>query len=114
MKNKPIDSLDKFTLKETFYLISKCRVFISNDTGPMHIAAAQGCSTIGLFGPNTPVLWAPYGKGNTAIYKTGLEPAIQNDKGIFRECNREEYMGCITVDDVFEAVKQSLQKTDLV
>lgn len=108
MKQKPVNAVGIFTLKETFYLISKCAVYISNDTGPMHIAAAQGCRTIGLFGPNTPVLWGPYGKGNIAIYKTKLDPAIRNDKGIFREGNREGYMGGISVDHVFEAVKECL------
>jgi ADP-heptose:LPS heptosyltransferase len=106
MKQKPLNSVGMFTLKETFYLISGCNMFISNDSGAMHIAAAQGCRTIGLFGPNTPVLWGPYGIGNISIYKTSLTPAIRNDKGIFREGNREGYMGCISVDDVFEAVKE--------
>lgn len=110
MKEKPINASDKFSLEETFYLISKCDVFISNDTGPMHIAAAQGCKTIGLFGPNTPILWAPYGKGNISIYKTDKPVLIENDKGIFKEGKREEYMGPITVEDVFLAVKKLLNK----
>ena len=109
MRQKPLNSLGLFTLKETFYLISRCGIFISNDTGPMHVAAAQGCRTIGLFGPNTPVLWSPYGNGNISIYKTRLKPSIQNDKGIFREGDRDGYMGCISVDDVFEAVKKCLE-----
>ncbi len=104
MKNPVINAAGKLNLKETFYLISKCNIFISNDTGPMHVAAAQGCKTIGLFGPNTPVLWGPYGKDNISIYKTELEPAIQNDKGIFKEGNRKEYMGVIQVEDVMDAV----------
>jgi heptosyltransferase-2 len=74
----------------------------------MHIAAAQGCRTIGLFGPNTPVLWGPYGKNNTSIYKTKLPPSIQNDKGIFPDENREEFMGPIKVTEVYKAVKKLL------
>ena len=110
MKNKPINSVGKFKLTETFYLISRCNIFISNDTGPMHIAAAQGCKTIGLFGPNTPVLWGPYGKDNIGMYKTKLAPSIQNDKGIFPDTNRKEYMDSITVNDVFNAVKKLMKK----
>ena len=110
MKNKPVNVVGKFDLTETFYLISKCDIFISNDTGPMHIAAAQRCKTIGLFGPNTPVLWGPYGKDNVAIYKTKLTPSIQNDKGVFPDTNRKEYMGPITVNDVFDAVKKFILK----
>ena len=108
MKYQSVNTLGTFSLKETFYLISKCTVYVSNDTGPMHIAAAQGIRSIGLFGPNTPVLWGPYGNGNISIYKTKLNPAIQNDKGIFKEGNREEYMNPITVDCVFNAVKSCL------
>ncbi len=108
MKQKPINTVGMFNLKETFYLISKCNVYISNDTGPMHIAAAQGVKTIGLFGPNTPVLWGPYGEKNISIYKTKLEPAIQNDKGIFKNGNQDEYMGPISVDCVFDAVNNLL------
>ncbi len=110
MKEKPVNACGKFTLEETFYLISRCDVFISNDTGPMHIAAAQGCKTIGLFGPNTPILWAPYGKGNVSIYKTDKPVLIENDKGTFREGDRNEYMGPITIDDVFLTVKKLLDK----
>ncbi|MDD2387568.1 MAG: glycosyltransferase family 9 protein [Bacteroidales bacterium] len=106
MNEDAISTLGKLSLKEVFYFISKCDVFISNDTGLMHIAAAQGCKTIGLFGPNTPVLWAPYGKNNVSIYKTDLLPSIQNDKGVFEDRNREEYMGVISINDVFEKVKR--------
>ena len=109
MKEKSNVFEPKFKLQETFYLISKCSIFISNDTGPMHIAAAQGCKTIGLFGPNTPVLWGPYGKNNISIYKTKLSPCIENDKGIAPNINREEYMGPITVNDVYNAVIKLLK-----
>ncbi|MCM2326182.1 MAG: glycosyltransferase family 9 protein, partial [Candidatus Woesearchaeota archaeon] len=108
MKQKSINCVGRFSLEETFYLIKKCDVFISNDTGPMHIAAAQGTRTIGLFGPNTPVLWGPYGKNNISIYKTRLPPSIQNDKGTFKDVDREGYMGSISVDDVYEAAVKLL------
>jgi len=110
MNNKAIDASGIFNLYEVFYLISRCKIFISNDTGPMHIAAAQGCKTIGLFGPNTPTLWAPYGKDNISIRKTKLPPSIQNDKGIFPDKNREGFMAPINVEDVYNAVKKIISK----
>jgi heptosyltransferase-2 len=110
MEKKPLDAAGKFSLKEVFYLIKQCDIFISNDTGPMHIAAAQGCQTIGLFGPNTPVLWGPYGRDNISIYKTKLKPCIQNDKGIFPDVHREGYMGPITVDDVYGTIQLMRRK----
>ena len=65
---KVVDFTGKTNWKQTVALISACDLFIANDTGPMHVAAAQGVKTIGLFGPNVPSLWKPYGKNNVALY----------------------------------------------
>ncbi len=45
-------------------LIRRCDLFVSNDCGPMHIAAAVGTPTIGLFGPSSPRIWFPYSKAD--------------------------------------------------
>jgi len=115
-KNQAVNSAGELPLKQSFYLISKCKVFVSNDTGPMHIAAAQGCRTIGLFGPNTPVLWKPYGKKNIAIYKGNLvckySSCIINKKGYMPRCRFGENNKCmraIKVNDVLSSVKKILR-----
>jgi len=56
-------------LKELITLISGARFFISNDTGPMHIAAALGIPVFALFGPANPVRTGPYGTLHTVIHK---------------------------------------------
>ena len=43
-------------------LLAKAALFIGNDSGPGHIAAAVGTPTLTLFGPTDPRLWAPRGK----------------------------------------------------
>lgn len=50
-------------------LIRRCDLFVSNDCGPMHISAAVGTPTIGLFGPSSPRIWFPYSKteGHVAL-----------------------------------------------
>ena len=109
MKNKVINAAGKINLKQTFYLVSKCSLFISNDTGPMHIAAAMGVKTIGLFGPNLPVRWGPFGKGNVSIYKGDIckySPCINVHKGEVPECRFGEDNKCmkaIRVRDVLDA-----------
>lgn len=50
-------------------LLSRCRVFVGNDSGMAHLAAAVGCRTIALFGPSDPMVWAPRGKDVRIIYK---------------------------------------------
>ncbi|MFA6541368.1 MAG: glycosyltransferase family 9 protein [Bacteroidota bacterium] len=52
------------TLKQMAALIGKTSYFISNDAGPMHIAAAAGVPTLGIYGPTNPHLQGPYGKKN--------------------------------------------------
>ncbi len=92
-----------------FYLISQYDLMVSNDTGPMHIAAAQGVPTIGLFGPNTPERFGPFPPGrNVAIYHpTPGHPVINVHLNQFRPCDGE-CMRLITVDEVFEAADRIL------
>ena len=40
----------------------RCRLYVGNASGLMHIAAASGVPTIGLFGPSPPALYAPAGE----------------------------------------------------
>src|SRR3989344_2972345 len=68
-KDKTINAAGEINLNQLFYLMTKCRLFIGNDSGPMHIAAAQGIKTLGFFGPNLPVRFGPFGKGNIGLYK---------------------------------------------
>ncbi|NOX97354.1 MAG: glycosyltransferase family 9 protein [Nitrospirae bacterium] len=49
--------------KETAALISSCRLFISNDTGLMHVATAVGVPTLGIFGPTDEVRTRPWING---------------------------------------------------
>ncbi len=108
-KNKVINAIG-FNIRQFFHLVEHCDVYISNDSGPMHIAAAQGVKTIGLFGPNTPVLWAPYGKGNVSIYRPPRSgPFIENTTGYMPERLTPDQANCmkqIKVEEVFNAVKK--------
>lgn len=99
-------SAGRFTIKQTAALMSNCDLFISNDTGPMHMAAAMGTPTIGLFGPNVPRRYAPVGEGSLGIYKgSDCSPCIQIHKGQAGECSRGGIcMEAIGVEDVWRAV----------
>jgi heptosyltransferase-2 len=57
-----VDLVGKTTLQELPAYLERCAVVVSNDTGPMHIAAALGKPVLVLYGPTTPALgFAPYG-----------------------------------------------------
>jgi len=49
-------------------LLLKAKLFIGNDSGPMHMAALSGIPTIGILGPNFPHISGPLGKNNIAVF----------------------------------------------
>lgn len=62
-----INLAGRTTLKELIAVIARAKYFITNDTGPMHIAAALNVPVFALFGPANPVRTGPYGKIHTVI-----------------------------------------------
>jgi ADP-heptose:LPS heptosyltransferase len=55
------------TLAESAFLISHCKMFVGNDGGLAHVAAATGAPTFVLFGPSSPVKNKPYCENAHAI-----------------------------------------------
>jgi len=56
-----IDAVDAGDLLTVYASLRRCRLYIGNDSGLMHLAAASGVPTLGLFGPSPPALYAPFG-----------------------------------------------------
>lgn len=78
-------------LSTVIAVLEKLDLFIANDSGPMHIAASMGVPTIGIFGPNMPKLYGPYGKRNIGLYKGPNNPCIKPFEGKFPEKCSVEY-----------------------
>lgn len=66
MQSTPIIVRD-VGLRETAALIQKCHIYIGNDTGPMHVAAAVNTQVIAIFGPTDAGRSGPYGPDHIAI-----------------------------------------------
>lgn len=83
-------------LKQLAGLISLCNLVIANDSGPMHLAAAIGVPTLGLFGPTDPHKHGPYSSKSDFVIKSDLHCIICNklvcpfNKECFNEMNIEE------------------------
>ncbi|MFH0979318.1 MAG: glycosyltransferase family 9 protein [Candidatus Woesearchaeota archaeon] len=103
---------------QLFALIESINLFVGNDSGPMHIAACQGVPAIGLFGPNLPARFGPFGKNNGAVYKGKVcrfSPCINVHLGQVPDClykkGSREYQLCmnaIKVKDVHDKIKEVL------
>lgn len=60
------------TLREMAALFAQCRVVVTNDNGPMHLAVAVGTPTVTVYGPTDPVAWNPGGPRHTVLRNEGL------------------------------------------
>ncbi|HZS82843.1 MAG TPA: glycosyltransferase family 9 protein [Stellaceae bacterium] len=68
-----IDLVGRVDLLTAAAVLSRAALFIGNDTGLMHIAAAAGAPTLGLFGPTQAAQYAPWGT-RTAVAQTPIPP----------------------------------------
>jgi lipopolysaccharide heptosyltransferase II len=73
-------------MKVTGALLEKCHLFVGNDSGPMHVAAAVGVPTIGIFGPGTPRRTAPVAGRGRVIAVSKDYPCSPCRQNFFLEC----------------------------
>lgn len=104
----------KTGMDELMSLIKDLKLFITNDSGPMHIAAAFGVPVAAVFGPTTRELgFFPYGKNNLVLEEElACRPCALHGS---RECPRGHFlcMRMITPDKVLAAAKQILSKAGI-
>lgn len=66
-----IDLVGRTDLLTAYACLKRCALYVGNDSGLMHIAAAAGIPTLGLFGPSRPENYAPWGD-KTAVVRTAV------------------------------------------
>jgi ADP-heptose:LPS heptosyltransferase len=62
LKGRLIDLVGRVDLVTAHACLKRARLFIGNDSGLMHLSAAAGAPTLGLFGPSDERLYAPWGE----------------------------------------------------
>jgi lipopolysaccharide heptosyltransferase I len=86
-------------------LIRRANLFISGDTGPMHIASIMGVPQVAIFGPKDPAIYGPYQKRALVVRKE-----LECSPCTKRTCNDPICITSITPEEVFEATKALLRK----
>ena len=105
MKNRAISLVGQTSMRELAPLFSACSIFIGNDSGAMHVAAAAGLPVIGIFGSTDPEGTSPVTPQFTLIRE-----AVSCSPCFLRRCPVDHRcMTRITVDSVFSAA-QSLRR----
>jgi len=114
-----VDLTGQLNLRQTAALLQLCRLFIGNDSGPLHIAEAVGTPVVAIFGPTNPANFAPLIEPSRLVRKDlcgpcihWLEPgslyfhSIRNPDCNF-ECIRQ-----VTAADVLAAARALLEEAE--
>jgi ADP-heptose:LPS heptosyltransferase len=97
----------QLTLNDLVYVISRCDLLVTNDSGPMHIAAALKTSVVAIFGPETPVHTHPYTE--ETLYRIAFKdldcrPCQEKD------CDKPTCLDLITPEEVLEKCIELLDR----
>jgi ADP-heptose:LPS heptosyltransferase len=99
-EKQTISLTGKTNLHELIEVIKGARFIVSNDSGPMHIAAALNIPVFAIFGPTDPLRTSPYGENHTVIrVDISCAPCFK------KTCNSIDCMQKLSVEDVYEAIR---------
>ena len=107
-----LDVMGQLTTRELMAVIENSHVVVSGATGPAHIAAALGVSTVSIYDPrrnNHPIRWKPLGKGFIVLPDVPV-----CEKCIGEACPYWDCLDRITVDDVMMLIRQIANVPELL
>jgi ADP-heptose:LPS heptosyltransferase len=108
-RNRFIDLAGQVDLVTAFACLKHARLFVGNDSGTMHLAAAAGIPTLGLFGPSDDRRYAPWGP-NARVVRGGR--SFEELRAIDPDLNQSVcHMMDLSVDRVYEAARTLLAET---
>ena len=99
------------SLPDTAACLKFSRAYIGNDSGLMHLAAAAGIPTLGLFGPSKDELYAPWGPRSDFVRTKESFEELIGAPGYNRHTTGS-LMGSITVDQVYDKLAVLLERTE--
>lgn len=100
-----LEGAGEWSIRQTLAMLSRCDVFLSGDTGLMHMAAAVGTPTVAIFGPTSATRRAPmHNRGIAVCPTTACHPCFQ---GAWTPC---DCIRSITPARVIEAVDQYISE----
>ena len=101
--NRAYNLAGSTSLRQLMALLSKCDLFLTNDSGPMHMGCALNTTTIALFGSTSPEATGPYHKSTFIRKKVACSPCFKRECPIDFRC-----MKAIEVDEVYQTLLEQL------
>jgi len=104
MHHEAVVLTGRTSIRELMAVIKRCGLFLTNDTGPMHIAAAFDVPLVAVYGPTDMRTTSPYGEGHALVrHEVDCSPCLLRECPIDHRC-----MTGVTVDMVVEAALAQL------
>ena len=97
-------------LPETAACLERARLYVGNDSGLMHMSAAVGTPTLGLFGPSDDRCYAPWGDHCEAVRGPATFDEIDRAHGDRRK-HPESLLADLDVDTVYDAATRLFERT---
>jgi heptosyltransferase-1 len=91
--------MTRSTIGQLIALTRRARLFVGGDTGPLHLAAALGIPTVGLFGPTDPARTGPFGTKCVALRHPESQTTFSHHK------ETEQGLLKITVEETVTAAR---------
>ena len=108
-RGRTLDLVGQTDLLTAYACLGKARLFIGNDSGLMHLAAAAGAPTLGLFGPSDERLYGPWGPKARALRGPR---AFETHKAVDPNLNQAiSHMADLPVEWVSRAARELLAET---
>lgn len=110
MRHQALDFSGRLSVGELAALLRRCRLLVSNDSGPVHMAAALGTPVVDLFGRNqrglSPRRWGPLGEGHVVLHKeVGCVTCLAHRCDIQFLC-----LTSISAEEVYQAAVSVLER----
>ena len=93
----------KTSLRQLAALLAECDLLVTNDSGPMHLAAAVGTKTVSIFTCTSPARAAPFGEGHRIV-----QTKVWCKESYVKTCNRMECMDDVSIEPVMHEIETSL------
>ncbi|UCI06858.1 glycosyltransferase family 9 protein [Mesorhizobium sp. B1-1-8] len=107
-----VNLVGALSLETLLALLKEARLFLGNESGPMHMAAATGTPVVGLFGLTDPVHWAPVGVPGISLRPSMPCDCIGGDLCRRTDPSKACCVWRLEVDPVVDAVRELLSRTE--